>query len=98
MPALPVTWDGLFKGRIDDLAAAGRLRIPRGPIGFEIGNANQRISGILSQIHRFAYAFVFVDPARPSQLPWSMVATIAGTAPPSRRTPIARASQCLSWR
>ncbi|CAN5821070.1 hypothetical protein BH11GEM2_BH11GEM2_05660 [soil metagenome] len=59
--------------RVERRRGEGRCVIPSGHVSCRNADANQEIHSIMSQVHKKAYAFVFVDIEAPRQFPWATV-------------------------
>ncbi len=59
--------------RVDVLCSSGECQVPRARIRVMLGDANELIPSILSQVRPQAYLMVFADIQGPTNLPWRSV-------------------------
>lgn len=72
-----------LRNAVAERASEGRCRIPPRNLTFVSGDANAVVADLMNGIPRHAYALVVVDFEKPSDWPWTSVASLRRHAPTS---------------
>ena len=67
--------------RVDAMARAGTLAVPRANIQLLLGDANEVVTRMGSLLPTSAWVFAFVDLERPGQWPWHSMSALRRAAP-----------------